>query len=1173
MQFRAFQRYIFLPVECKFVRAIAGNFFAMSGVPPLHGGAQQRARRTRAPPPQSPFFSGATVHQHGQCGITSASSDGEDYLMYSTTDGGIEVFSVSLGWKISSFQTFLPHVETLLYQKPSKSIVCIETSENGVDNTSLVSYRDWHSPERRKISFLPLPFQAASQFKVRSCPSSPRIALLNESNRSINVWSCPSGEAGGEDFSHVVEIGVDTFPSRLGMHFFVFENFIGYTSGAEFVVLGVDLVSSTSAEEMRTVRRANEMHGVDSSKCIFYERDGKEMVPLVEMFSRPHRLFGNSDKRPTAAEPRGPERDAVVYCKGLSSADHGTGKFLNRHVRTTSYDSYFLGSHWVRANTVSWKWGQGGCSVVGYQHFLEGSEPDPRKGTKAGAGRPCELSGFQLVHNVEINDSHPSKIIFFMACTVRTGWLYRFSRSARRRSEDGPGAESSALSLLSAFHFTADVHDVKYSFPYVFATTLAGLEIWTAPNLVGRYNLGKGGPCDPVLIAVHPLDPFERSFKTIPFLEICDRRVAVLDSFLPGQEKETVGKEQQGGSVARSPRLGWAKEGQHLARKLQNPLNMWFSDAPIETRTKRSSTSSEIDANYGPTMNYFTTFETLSYATFVNYLCACLKGDRDHPPNLKKSRILKVLKGLYFSLASKNTERVSALSAMAGAKSLLEKRKLGRTLEALTAQLASTILSRGSHKVTGSVEFGVRMLAVSTIPFELACERFLNTKGLVEGSTAGTHVDDDAKIFVDYLYWGWFHERPGVLVPFFELCNRHKGGPFLENFLTAAAATKTVLFYYFVFATDQRSTQVFPWTPRVRDLLLDAFNADKNPLVENVLARRTASQGATTASCDENILSSLSRLTSSVSEHGVPISSMFVYQREAGEWDVTALSILLFEEALESLYLVFQNHCHNFSFDQTLAFMSAARLVAKKRGQVTALLQLVKIHKHCIRHFPEQKKVLLSFVGELYIEVLKLKPWEEEKSGTVAFFPKAPEWAKCILPEVCDESAATVEAVKFFFEANRSADFPLLEESIPDMETAGNNEFLFAVKLLAFSHCGNVSGVLLYLSRLYDSVSSEDYEFIVHGVMKEMPVGAEDIMKVILELSSDGTPSDSDRKKIENNALLQKIAWKWSSNDFQNHLFSQIKSITPFVAALQDFCRAKIAEGMYEETCVAVCDF
>ena len=80
-------------------------------------------------------------------------------------------------------------------------------------------------------------------------------------------------------------------------------------------------------------------------------------------------------------------------------------------------------------------------------------------------------------------------------------------------------------------------------------------------------------------------------------------------------------------------------------------------------------------------------------------------------------------------------------------------------------------------------------------------------------------------------------------------------------------------------------------------------------------------------------------------------------------------------------------------------------------------------------------------------------------------------------------------------------------------------------------------------------------------------------MKVILELSSDGTPSDSDRKKIENNALLQKIAWKWSSNDFQNHLFSQIKSITPFVAALQDFCRAKIAEGMYEETCVAVCDF
>ena len=86
-------------------------------------------------------------------------------------------------------------------------------------------------------------------------------------------------------------------------------------------------------------------------------------------------------------------------------------------------------------------------------------------------------------------------------------------------------------------------------------------------------------------------------------------------------------------------------------------------------------------------------------------------------------------------------------------------------------------------------------------------------------------------------------------------------------------------------------------------------------------------------------------------------------------------------------------------------------------------------------------------------------------------------------------------------------------------------------------------------------------------------LGVEDIMNVISEMSSEGTASDSDRKKIENNALLQKIAWKWSSNEFQNHLFSHIKSVTPFVKVMQEFCRAKIAEVMYEETCVAVCDF
>ena len=199
--------------------------------------------------------------------------------------------------------------------------------------------------ESEKNHFLPLPFQAASQFKIRSCPSTPRVAVLNEGNCSINVWSCPAGEVEDGDFEHVVEIGIGSFPSRQGLHFFLCNDFIGYTSGAEFFILRLDLVTSTNAKDTQSLTPRLEeesgVRGIDTVNCVFHNFGGINSRPLQEMFIRSTDLLSTNGGQPIGI-PSDPDFDTVVDCKEMPESDLGRGEILNRSIRTSGYDSYFL---------------------------------------------------------------------------------------------------------------------------------------------------------------------------------------------------------------------------------------------------------------------------------------------------------------------------------------------------------------------------------------------------------------------------------------------------------------------------------------------------------------------------------------------------------------------------------------------------------------------------------------------------------------------------------------------------------------------------------------------------------------------------------------------------------------------------------------------------------------
>ena len=88
-----------------------------------------------------------------------------------------------------------------------------------------------------------------------------------------------------------------------------------------------------------------------------------------------------------------------------------------------------------------------------------------------------------------------------------------------------------------------------------------------------------------------------------------------------------------------------------------------------------------------------------------------------------------------------------------------------------------------------------------------------------------------------------------------------------------------------------------------------------------------------------------------------------------------------------------------------------------------------------------------------------------------------------------------------------------------------------------------------------------------------MSVSIEEMLGVLARFSSEVEYAALDERKIEKSILFQKIAWQWSTEDFKSQLFSQIQTINPLISVLQEFCAAKVADGIYEKTCVEVQDF
>ena len=544
-----------------------------------------------------------------------------------------------------------------------------------------------------------------------------------------------------------------------------------------------------------------------------------------------------------------------------------------------------------------------------------------KNSTEAGGAVLCDVSGFWLIHTdtKAIDGSKSRDTTFFMACIGRKGWLYSLS-TINSKTFSSTEVDRSKLRLLCSFNFTANVHDVKYEFPYLYAISFSGLEIWTAPSVA----IGSAfEPCEPALIVVQNLDPFNKSLTSVPFLEICNKHIALLTRF----------RTQLGSDVEKSPvrevsessKLQWTKEEYNFARDLQNPTNMWFPEAPIETRNINANSLEDV---LGLDDNYFSTFETWSFEKLVKYLCTSLEGTEHHPQTFKKTKILNVLKGLYSSFSWKYDEVKYSGSNPKKSKEVLQSRMLMRTLNILNNQLACAFLSK-SYESLPAYDFGIRMLALSAIPFDSACAKYLNMNELLQNKVITDAKSNSLKHFVDYVYWGWFHGRLEILIEFFKLCSRQKDGPFLEMFFADAGTRKEILLYYFVFLTEQHYENSFPWTLKARDLILDQFKKEKNPLVEKVLNRRVTSEVSPSVASEKSTINSFSGLVSIFCKYGIAVSSMLIYQPEPHAWKMTALSVILFEEAIDSIFSIFEKHCHDMIFDQTLAFVSAAEAAAK----------------------------------------------------------------------------------------------------------------------------------------------------------------------------------------------------------------------------------------------------
>ena len=205
--------------------------------------------------------------------------------------------------------------------------------------------------------------------------------------------------------------------------------------------------------------------------------------------------------------------------------------------------------------------------------------------------------------------------------------------------------------------------------------------------------------------------------------------------------------------------------------------------------------------------------------------------------------------------------------------------------------------------------------------------------------------------------------------------------------------------------------------------------------------------------------------------------------------------------------------------------------------------------------------------------MLQLKPWKLKHGATLNFSPKVPTWTKRVFQGIVDEYGATSAALNFFFEARSAEWFLPIAKNIVEVEINTEDKILLVLKLIALSHTRNIDGVLLYLSRLQKSVSTEHYKLSVFGIMEEMSVSVEEMLGILTRVSSDVEQAGLKERELEKSIIFQKIAWQWSNDEFKSQLFSQIQTISPLISVLQDFCAAKVADGMYEKTCIDVRDF
>ncbi|EQC27459.1 hypothetical protein SDRG_14783 [Saprolegnia diclina VS20] len=414
----------------------------------------------------------------------------------------VRVYASSELYLLHEFSSIHGRILRLFHTTFCDALVTLETDAGDSSDCYLCVYHDWRAPslDARKLVrayTLPLAIDDPRAVCLSVCAFTGRVALATPSSPGLNLWQTSDGF-----FEHVMELSIDMAIAHVAVH----GAYVAVASSTEVRVLEVQVVTDASASPAT----APTSKMVYQKKELIYNTLEKDHLPTIRIPS----LSGRSPAPLPSPTPRHRVRvmakdDATLEAYNLAGLVRDEDVRVNAAMEFVQCHAKVLLQRFVPPNhaidalrflpetIANGRLAQSqsyarllvGTSTEAFLYYLLADQVDTTRD--------------QMSRKILQRAEDPLRGIVEPIAITATGHLSSFT-SRRRPTESGR--------VVMYYRFTAPVACITANSSFLFAATLAGLEVWSLWSPCQHVAATKAleslflpQPSSPQLLGVRPL--------------------------------------------------------------------------------------------------------------------------------------------------------------------------------------------------------------------------------------------------------------------------------------------------------------------------------------------------------------------------------------------------------------------------------------------------------------------------------------------------------------------------------------------------------------------------------------------------------------------------------------------------------------------------------------------